>query len=66
MTNSADPDHLASSEASWSWSTLLARTEQIWFQQDKGLDFIEHSQKNINYSVMLRKHEKQENMAFCF
>ena len=28
MTNSADPDHLASSEANWSGSTLLAKTGQ--------------------------------------
>ena len=36
MTNSADPDQLASEEANWSGSTLLARAEYIHFQQDKG------------------------------
>ena len=36
MTNSADPDQLASSEANWSGSTLFAKTEYIWVQQDKG------------------------------
>ena len=36
MKNSADPDQLASSEANWSGSTLFAKTEYIWVQQDKG------------------------------
>ena len=36
MTNSADPDHLASSEANWSGSTLFAKTGYISIQQDKG------------------------------
>ena len=36
MVNSADPDQLASSEANWSGSTLFAKTEHIWDQQDKG------------------------------
>ena len=36
MTNSADPDQLASSEANWSGSTLFAKIEYIQFQQDKG------------------------------
>ena len=36
MANSADPDQLASSEANWSWSTLFAKAEYIWIQQDKG------------------------------
>ena len=36
MTNSADPDQLASSEANWSGSTLFAQTEFILVQQDKG------------------------------
>ena len=35
--NSADPDQLASSEANWSGSTLLAKAEYIRVQQDKGL-----------------------------
>ena len=35
MANSADPDQLAS-EANWSGSTLFAKTEYIWIQQDKG------------------------------
>ena len=29
MTNSADPDQLASSEANWSGATLFAKTEQV-------------------------------------
>ena len=35
MTDSADPDQLASSEANWSGSTLFAK-EYIRVQQDKG------------------------------
>ena len=34
MTNSIDPDQLASSEANWSGSTLFAVYIQV--QQDKG------------------------------
>ena len=36
MANSADPDLLASSEASWSESTLFAKAGYIRAQQDKG------------------------------
>ena len=36
MTNSADTDQLASSEASWSGSTLFAKAGYIQVQQDKG------------------------------
>ena len=36
MTNSADPDLLASEEASWSGSTLFAKAGYIRAQQDKG------------------------------
>ena len=36
MTNSADPDQLASSEANWSGSTLFENSGYIWVQQDKG------------------------------
>ena len=36
MANSADPDHLASSEANWSGSTLFAKAGYILVQQDKG------------------------------
>ena len=35
MANSADPDHLASEEASWSESTLFAKAGHIWDQQDQ-------------------------------
>ena len=37
MTNSADPDQLASSEANWSGSTLFAKAEHIPVQQDQDL-----------------------------
>ena len=36
MANSADPDQLDSSEASWSGSTLFAKVGHIRVQQDKG------------------------------
>ena len=36
MTNSADPNELASSEANWSGSTLFAKKGCIRVQQDKG------------------------------
>ena len=36
MTNSADPDQLASSEANWSGSTLFAKAGYIRVKQDKG------------------------------
>ena len=37
MTNSADPDQLASSEANWSGSTLFAKVAYMYIliQQDK-------------------------------
>ena len=35
MTNSADPDQLASSEANWSGSNLFAKAVYIRVQQDK-------------------------------
>ena len=34
MTNIADPDHLASSEAKWSGSTLFEKAGHIQVQQD--------------------------------
>ena len=37
MTNSADPDQLASSEANRSGSTLFAKAGYILVQQDQGL-----------------------------
>ena len=36
MENSADPDHLASSEANWSGSTPFAKAGYIRVQRDKG------------------------------
>ena len=34
MTNTADPDQLASSEANWSGSTLFVQAGYIQIQQD--------------------------------
>ena len=36
ITDSADPEQLASSEANWSGSALFAKAGYIWAQQDKG------------------------------
>ena len=36
MTNSVDPDQLASEEANWSGSTWFVIAEHILVQQDKG------------------------------
>ena len=35
MANSADPDQLASTEANWSGSTLIAKAGYIRVQQDQ-------------------------------
>ena len=35
MTNSADLDQLASSEANWSEFSLFAKAGHIWVQQDQ-------------------------------
>ena len=35
MANSADPDHLTSSEANWSGSASFAKAGEIRVQQDK-------------------------------
>ena len=37
MTNSEDPDQLASSEANWSGSILFVKAENIRVQQELGL-----------------------------
>ena len=36
MTNSVDPDQLASEEANWPGSTLFAKVRHIRIQQDQG------------------------------
>ena len=41
MTNSADPDQLASSEANWSGSTLLAKTGHIVFSKRRVKDSLQ-------------------------
>ena len=45
MTNSADPDQLASSEANWSGSTLFAKTGHVvfskrWVKEDLNLNLL--------------------------
>ena len=51
MTNSADPDQLASSEANWSGSTLFAKTGHVVF-----------SKRRVNYSYAcgLSSHTAQQ------
>ena len=44
MANSADPDQLASEEASWSGSTLFAKAGQIWVQQEGGQIWVQQDQ----------------------
>ena len=39
MMNSADPDQLASSEANWSGSTLIAKAGHMQVQQDKDTEY---------------------------
>ena len=50
MTNHADPDQLASSEANWSGSTLFAKTGHVVFSKKmvKG--------KHMVGSIMFYKH----------
>ena len=46
MTNRADPDQLASSEANWSGATLFAKVGYIRVQQDKGLQLLGKQKNN--------------------
>ena len=50
MTNSADPDQLAYSEANWSVSTLFAKAGHIRVQQDKGWTDLKKKKKG-DYTV---------------
>ena len=62
MTNSADPDQLASSEANWSGSTLFAKTA-CRVLQEKGyvcciclfhyLGFVLSRKKNVDWLTVL-------------
>ena len=54
MANSADPDHLASSETNWSGSTLFAKAGHVRVQQELGLpleylNLLPYWSKNLNY-----------------
>ena len=55
MTNSADPDQLASEEANWSGSTLFVKAGYILVQQEKGL-FISMTEVNICVSLSVQIH----------
>ena len=46
MTNSANPDQLASSEANWSGSTLFAKAGHVRVQQDQ--DYSSHMYPKID------------------
>ena len=52
MTNSADSDQLASSEANWSGSTLFAKTGHIRVQQDKSYSDL-HEMSSFIFSEKL-------------
>ena len=58
MANSADPDHLASSESNWSGSTLFAKAGYIQIQQDKG-------NQSITDSLKLSKEGNKERKNWC-
>ena len=50
MTNSTDPDQLASEEANWPGSTLFAKARHIRVQQEKGLGYsVESSHQGYSY-----------------
>ena len=51
MTNSADPDQLAS-EANWSGSTLFAKAGHIQVQQDKGSSAKQIRIPVLHYSIV--------------
>ena len=81
MTNSAEPDQLAS-EANWSGSTLFAKTGYIRVQQDQGLTnqtlfkiiadnilkiLIFHIKSPWNIkSYFLRKKIQKKDILLCF
>ena len=51
MTNSADPDQLASSEANWSGSALFAKTGHVMFSKRRVkivFAYIQIQQASIN------------------
>ena len=52
MTNSADSDQLASSEANWSGSTLFVKAEYKRIQQDKGSGELIHLRPFCTTSMM--------------
>ena len=55
MTNSADTDHLASSEANWSGSTLFAKTGHVVFSKGRVNNlciFLDPSQKRTFFNIM--------------
>ena len=58
MTNSADPDQLASSEANWSASTLFAKIGHVMFSKRRVM-------QNQKYKLRL-KQLWQQNMIFLF
>ena len=46
MTNSADPDQLASEEANWSGSTLFAKTGHVMFSMRR-VNIVDWAMKSI-------------------
>ena len=57
MTNSADPDQLASSEANWSGSTLFAKTGHVVFSKRRVKEFAPSGNKFLLSSLAPLKRE---------
>ena len=57
IPNSLDPDQLASSEANLFGSTLFAKTDHIWLQQDQGYYFHSCSQYRYLYYKQCRSRQ---------
>ena len=60
MTNSADPDELASSEANWSGSTLFAKAGYIWVQLDKVKKYSRNTPTKTKLSKSFGKKKKKK------
>ena len=62
MTNSADPDQLASSEANWSGSTLFAKTGHDLFSMRRAKILVIVTENSPKQNRVKKKSEIGENM----
>ena len=60
MTNSADPDQLASSEANWSGSTLFAKTGHVVFSKRR----VKTTNPNQKYIIQTKLYRLYRNIPF--